>query len=61
MLPRAAQIPKTLSTIVSAMDPLASNVYSPPERVLLAWLNHHYLQQKSTVFKGQGMCDIRKN
>lgn len=27
-------------------DPLASNIYSVGERILLAWLNHHYREQK---------------
>ena len=60
VLPRiTTQVPGELAVAVSAMDSLASNVYSPPERILLAWLNHHYRQQKGLVFRGKGTvyCD----
>ena len=32
----------------------SSNVYSHPERVILAWLNHHYSQQRHTVLGSTG-------
>jgi len=37
------------------MDPLASNIYSRPERTLLAWLNHHHQQQRKNIFREQGI------
>ncbi|XP_022089961.1 cilia- and flagella-associated protein 47-like isoform X2 [Acanthaster planci] len=35
-------------------DPLCSNIYSVGERILLAWLNHHYEQQRHKIWKD---CD----
>ena len=32
-------------------DPLCSNIYSIPERILLLWMNHIYEQQRSVVWK----------
>lgn len=34
-------------------NPFCSNVYSIGERILLAWLNHHYEQQRSKCWKQQ--------
>ena len=31
-----------------------SNVYGVPERVILAWLNYHYTQQRATVLGTKG-------
>ena len=31
-------------------DPLSSNIYSVGERILLAWLNHHYKEQKQKTW-----------
>lgn len=39
---------------MAAIDPHSSNVYSTPERVLLAWLNQHYVAHRSTIFGGKG-------
>ncbi|XP_033635373.1 cilia- and flagella-associated protein 47-like isoform X1 [Asterias rubens] len=35
-------------------DPLCSNIYSVGERILVAWLNHHYEQQRHKIWKD---CD----
>ncbi|NXH20533.1 CFA47 protein, partial [Bucco capensis] len=32
-------------------EPLSSNIYSPPERVILTWLNKHYEENRETVWK----------
>ncbi len=31
-------------------DPLSSNIYSVGERILLAWFNHHYKEQKQKTW-----------
>ena len=31
-------------------DPLSSNIYSVGERILLAWFNHHYREQKQKTW-----------
>nr|XP_039264663.1 cilia- and flagella-associated protein 47-like isoform X2 [Styela clava] len=38
----------SLPTVSS--DPLASNVYSVGERIILAWMNHHYERQRHRVW-----------
>ncbi|NXC47627.1 CFA47 protein, partial [Penelope pileata] len=32
-------------------EPLSSNIYSPYERIILAWLNKHYENNRKTVWK----------
>ncbi|CAH1800026.1 unnamed protein product [Owenia fusiformis] len=32
-------------------DPLCSNIYSVGERIILAWLNHHYEQQRYNIWQ----------
>ena len=32
-------------------DPLCSNIYSIPERIVLLWMNHMYEQQRRVVWK----------
>ncbi|XP_015276849.1 PREDICTED: cilia- and flagella-associated protein 47 [Gekko japonicus] len=32
-------------------DPLSSNIYSPPERILLTWMNRHYEKTRKIVWK----------
>ena len=32
-------------------DPLSSNIYSVAERILLAWMNHHYEHYRVAVWK----------
>ena len=32
-------------------DPMCSNVYSVPERIVLLWLNHNYEQQRTAVWR----------
>ena len=57
MLPRiTSHVPRPLREAVGAMDALGSNVYSRGERVLLAWLNHHWKEQRAFVFGDQGEC-----
>ena len=55
MLPRAiSHVSKSLKDVVNTVSALESNVYSKGERVLLAWLNHHYTQQRTRVFGTEG-------
>jgi len=44
-------------------NPLCSNVYSIGERIILAWLNQHYEQMRTTVWtapnvKGTVLCGL---
>lgn len=50
------QVPVYLRPAVAALDSqtASSNVYSRPERVVLAWLNHHYKQQRASVLASSG-------
>lgn len=47
-------MPRPLREAVGTIDALGSNVYSRCERVLLAWLNHHWREQRAAVFGDQG-------
>lgn len=59
MLPRAiSHVSKTLKDVASTISPLESNVYSKGERMLLAWLNHHYAHQRTTVFGTEGIVHV---
>ena len=43
-------------------DPLTSNVYSVGERILLAWINHHYNVQRNISWPaaiGGESCSVR--
>jgi len=58
ILPRImVHLPRPLLQEVSGMDPLASNIYSRPERTLLAWLNHHHHQQRKNIFREQDLLE----
>ncbi|XP_054830369.1 cilia- and flagella-associated protein 47-like [Eublepharis macularius] len=39
-------------------DPLSSNIYSPPERILLTWMNTHYEKTRKIVWKDCQKGDI---
>ncbi|XP_053166997.1 cilia- and flagella-associated protein 47 isoform X2 [Hemicordylus capensis] len=39
-------------------DPLSSNIYSPSERILLAWMNRHYEKTRKIVWKDCQKGDI---
>ena len=57
VLPRVTrQVPAYLRPSVSGLDShtSCSNVYSVPERVLLAWLNYHYTHQRPAVLRCDG-------
>ena len=55
VLPRViSHIPKYLEEEVSNIEPLDSNIYSKPERVLLAWLNFHYKEQRERLLRETG-------
>lgn len=41
---------KSLSLPAVNADPLCSNVYGVGERILLAWLNHHYEHYRLQVW-----------
>lgn len=59
VLPRAVgHISKSIKDSVNSTPSLESNVYSKCERVLLAWLNHHYTQQCTVLF---GTADLSLN
>ncbi len=61
VLPRAvSQVSKVIKDSVQNGSTLESNVYCRHERVLLAWLNHHYAQQKSSVFTNTGNYNTYK-
>ncbi|XP_078495986.1 cilia- and flagella-associated protein 47 isoform X1 [Ciona intestinalis] len=42
-------------------DPLASNVYSTGERIVLAWLNHHYEIQRHLVWGDRASQPVEKS
>ena len=42
---------RSVSMPVVNPDPLCSNVYSMGERIVLAWLNHHYEQQRNKIWE----------
>ena len=55
VLPRVmSNVPEFLKEEVSNLEPLDSNIYSVPERVLLAWLNFHYEKQKGVLKRETG-------
>ena len=55
VLPRVINhVPEYLRENVDNIEPLDSNMYSVPERVLLAWLTFHYKKQSETLLKGTG-------
>ena len=55
VLPRVMNhIPGFLKEEVGKIDQLDSNIYSLPERVLLAWLNFHYKEQKAILRREKG-------
>lgn len=44
------QVPVYLRETLGDLDSgTSSNVYSQPERVILAWLNYHYCHQRHSV------------
>ena len=52
VLPRVIRhIPKYLEDKVRSAN---VDIYSTPEKVLLAWLNHHYENQYRSVLRGRG-------
>lgn len=55
VLPRVIRhVPKYLEDKVSSVN---DDIYSTPEKVLLAWLNFHYESQKeSWLLRGKGVC-----
>ena len=53
VLPRAIRhVPKYLEDKVRSAN---DDIYSTPERVLLAWLNFHYENQYKRIMRGRGM------
>lgn len=53
VLPRVIRhIPKYLEDKVHSAN---DDIYSTPERVLLAWLNYHYENQYKRILKGKGV------
>jgi len=64
VLPRTTvQISKSIrDSVGNSNSSLQSNVYSRHERVLLAWLNHHYKLQRDTLFEtGMIMLHVHPN
>lgn len=39
-------------------DPLASNIYSVSERILLVWLNHYYETYRHKIWKNSKRGDV---
>ena len=53
VLPRVIKhVPKYLEEKVCSTN---ADIYSTPERVLLAWLNHHYENQQKRILRGRGV------
>ena len=53
VLPRAIRhVPKYLEDKVRCAN---EDIYSTPERVLLAWLNFHYENQHQRILRGRGV------
>lgn len=54
VLPRVIRcVPKYLEDKASSAN---DAIYSTPEKVLLAWLNFHYENQKKRLLRGKGVC-----
>lgn len=55
MLPRVVNhVPEFLKEEVESVKSSENNMYSKPERVLLAWLNFHFKNQKEMLLRGTG-------
>ena len=46
---RVGDLTTQTTTNTSSSSNSGSNVYGVPERVILAWLNYHYTQQRANV------------
>ena len=55
VLPGAtSRVPSYLRETVRSLSPQPSNLYSQPERLLLAWVNYHHQQQGATLLSCDG-------
>ena len=55
VLPRVINhIPEFLKEEVQKIEPLDNSMYSTSERVLLAWLNFHYKNQRERLLRDPG-------
>lgn len=60
VLPRVINhVPEFLKEEVGSIKSFDDSIYSIPGRVLLAWLNFHYKNQKEKLSRGPGIISRR--